>query len=67
MDIQSLSLAEAILFAEKPSESVGDEPDRFELTSEQAELLESRLSALDLDRELGDSWDDVRARIASGA
>lgn len=67
MGIQSLSMAERILLAEKLWESVRAESGQIELTSEQAGLLESRLSALELDRELGDTWEDVRGRIASGA
>jgi len=37
--------------------------EEIELTEEQVELLESRLAALDADGELGDSWDNVKARI----
>ena len=63
MDIQSLSIAERILLAEKLWESVRAKSDEIELTPEQAELLEYRLSALESDGEPGDSWENVRARI----
>lgn len=65
MDIQSLGIAERILLAEKLWESVRAESDQIELIPEQAELLESRLSALESDGEQGDSWEDVRTRIAN--
>lgn len=65
MDIQSLSTAERILLAEKLWESVRVRSDQIELTPEQAEFLESRLSALESDGEQGDSWGDVRTRIAN--
>jgi putative addiction module component (TIGR02574 family) len=63
MDIQSLGIAERILLAEKLWESVRAEYDHIQLTPEQAELLESRLSALESDGEQGDSWEHVRTRI----
>lgn len=66
MDIQSLSASERILLAEKLWESVRLKSDEIELTPEQVELLEFRLSALESDGELGDSWENVRARIANG-
>lgn len=66
MDIQSLSAAERILLAEQLWESVRLKSDDIELTPEQVELLESRLSALESDGELGDSWENVRARIVNG-
>lgn len=65
MDIQSLSVAERILLAEKLWESVRSNSDDIELTAEQVELLESRLSALESDGERGDAWETVKARIAS--
>lgn len=65
MDIQSLSMAERILLAEKLWESVRARSDQIQLTPEQAELLESRLSALESDGEQGDPWEDVRTRIAN--
>ena len=67
MDIQSLSVAERILLAEKLWDSVRSKSDDIELTAEQVELLESRLSALESDGERGDSWDNVKARIANKA
>lgn len=67
MDIQSLSVAERILLAEKLWESVRSKSDDIELTAEQVELLESRLSALESDGERGDSWETVKARIVSKA
>ena len=66
MDIQSLSTTERILLAESLWESVRLKSDEVELSPEQIELLESRLSALESDGELGDDWETVKARIANG-
>ena len=67
MDIQSLSASERILLAEKLWESVRLKSDEVELTPEQMEILGARLSALEADGELGDSWEAVKDRILSGA
>jgi putative addiction module component (TIGR02574 family) len=66
MDIQSLSASERILLAEKLWESVRARADEVDLTPEQAELLESRLTALESDGEKGDSWENVKTRIVKG-
>jgi len=63
MDIQSLSTPERILLAEQLWDSVRDKSDEIEITPEQIRLLESRLAALEADGELGDSWNNVKARI----
>lgn len=65
MNIQSLSMAERILLAEELWESVRSNSDEIEVTAEQIELLESRLTALDADGELGDSWENVKERITT--
>lgn len=67
MDIQPLSTSERILLAERLWESVRLKSDEIELTSEQIDLLESRLLALESDGDLGDSWENVRTRIVNGA
>ena len=56
-----------ILLAEKLWESVRLKSDEVELTAEQVELLETRMSALEADGDLGDSWENVKARIMNGA
>ena len=65
MDIQSLSTPERILLAEKLWDSVRNRSDEIELSKEQIQLLESRLSALESDGEFGDSWENVKARITT--
>ncbi|GAH43947.1 unnamed protein product [marine sediment metagenome] len=63
MDILSLSTPERILLAEQLWDSVRTKSDEIEITPEQTKLLESRLAALESDGDLGDSWDNVKARI----
>ncbi|MDC1288136.1 addiction module protein [Gammaproteobacteria bacterium] len=63
MDIQSLSTPERILLAEQLWDSVRDKSDEIEITPEQVKLLESRISALEVDGDIGDTWDNVKARI----
>ncbi len=63
MDIQSLSAAERILLAEELWDSVRNISDEIEVTASQVEILESRLTALEADGDLGDSWENVKSRI----
>ena len=63
MDIQSLSTPERILLAEELWDSVRTKSDEIEVTPEQIELLESRLMALETDRDHGDTWEDVKKRV----
>jgi putative addiction module component (TIGR02574 family) len=65
MDIQSLSTPERILLAEQLWDSVRSKSDEIEITPDQIKLLESRLAALESDGDLGDAWENVRARIIS--
>ena len=65
MDIQSLSTPERILLAEQLWDSVRDKSDEIEITPEQVKLLESRISALEVDGDIGDTWDNVKARITN--
>ena len=64
MDIQALSTTERILLAEQLWDSVHANSNEIELTSEQIELLDNRLAALEFDGDLGDSWENVKARIS---
>ena len=63
MDIQSLSTPERILLAEQLWDSVREKSDEIEVTPDQIKLLESRLVALESDGDLGDSWENVKARV----
>ena len=63
MYIQSLSTPERILLAEQLWDSVRDKSDEIEITPEQVKLLESRSSALEVDGDIGDTWENVKARI----
>ena len=63
MDIRSLSPADRIKLAEQLWDSVLEQPDDIELSPEQIELLESRLAAYKADGDLGDTWENVKARV----
>ena len=63
MDIQQLSTSQRIQLAEQLWDSVRFESDVIEVTPELRALLDSRLEALKADGELGDSWENVKARI----
>jgi putative addiction module component (TIGR02574 family) len=63
MDIQSLSTPERILLAEQLWDSVRDKSDEIEVTPEQIRLLEARLTALEVDGDLGDTWENVKSRV----
>ncbi len=66
MDIQSLSTPERILLAEELWDSVRTKSDEIEVTPEQIELLESRLTALASDGDYGDTWENVKKRVITG-
>ena len=65
MDIQSLSTPERILLAEQLWDSVRNKSDEINITPEQVKLLESRISALEVDGDIGDTWENVKARITN--
>jgi putative addiction module component (TIGR02574 family) len=63
MDIQSLSTPERILLAEQLWDSVRNKSDEIEVTPDQLKIIELRLAALESDGDLGDSWENVKARL----
>jgi putative addiction module component (TIGR02574 family) len=63
MNIQELTVSERILLAERLWESVSGQSASIEITDAQKHILDERLAALDIDGELGDSWDVVKNRI----
>ena len=65
MDIHSLSTQERILLAEELWDSVRTKSDEIEVTPEQIELLESRLTALASDGNFGDTWENVKKRVTA--
>lgn len=64
MNIQQLTLSEKIILAEQLWDSVRAESQTQPLSSEQKQLLDSRLDALELG-ELGDSWSEVFKRVTA--
>ena len=65
MKIQDLSTPERILLAEALWESIRTNADEVTLATAHVELPESRLKELESDGELGDSWQNVKARLLS--
>ena len=63
MNIQQLTTSEKILLAEQLWDSVRAETRAQPISSEQKQLLDARLDAIELDGELGDSWDNVFKRV----
>ncbi len=63
MNIQQLSTSEKILLIEDLWESVRAESDHSPLTEAQKLELDRRLTAFELDGDLGDTWENVRNRI----
>lgn len=63
MNIQSLSTPERILLAEQLWDSVRYKSDNIEISKELKQLLDSRLADLESDGDLGDSWEDIKAKI----
>lgn len=62
-DILKLSIAERIMMVEAIWDSIAEDQDKVELSSETKELLNGRLEAHKKDPEEGSGWDEVKARI----
>ena len=62
--LHKLSTAEKIELAEELWESVLDDQNNVEITEEQREELNKRLAQYELDKEEGDTWEVVRARVS---
>ena len=65
MEIQKLSVSERILLAEALWDSVVEQDSEIELTEEQKDELDRRLSAFEIDNDKGSDWSSVKARILS--
>ena len=65
MKIQELTISERIILAEALWDSVIDQDACIELTEEQKKELDKRLSAFEVDGDVGSEWSDVRSRILS--
>jgi putative addiction module component (TIGR02574 family) len=66
MNIQQLSTSEKILLAEELWESVRADATQEPVQSEHKEILSQRLQALEMDGDIGDSWENVFQRVANG-
>lgn len=64
MNIQQLTASEKIILVEQLWDSVRAESNTIPLTAEQQQLLDLRLSAIEMDGETGDSWEQVLARVS---
>lgn len=63
MNIQQLTTSEKIMLVEQLWDSVRAESQTTPLTNEQQQLLDTRLQAMELDGDLGASWEDVLQRV----
>lgn len=64
-DVLRLSVPERIRLAQEIWDSVVEVPEAVELTPEQAEEIDRRLSAYEKDPAQGSPWPDVKKRILS--
>ena len=62
--LHKLSTTEKIELAEELWESVLEDQNNVEITEEQREELNKRLAQYELDKEEGDTWEVVRARVS---
>ena len=65
MEIQSLTVSERIILAETLWDSVVAEDAKIELSEPQKEELDRRLTAFEIDQDIGSQWSSVKARILS--
>jgi len=65
MNLQELTNSEKILLAEDLWDSVASNELLFPITEEQKSILKKRLSKYSIDRDSGDSWQNVRNRISN--
>jgi putative addiction module component (TIGR02574 family) len=65
MNLEQLSVNEKILLAEQLWDSVRGAAEQHRLTDAQKAELDHRLAAYELDRDAGDSWENIRERILS--
>lgn len=63
--LHKLSNAEKIELAEELWESVIGDQNNVEITDEQRKELDKRLAQYELDKNEGDSWELVRARVSN--
>ncbi len=63
--LDKLSNAEKIELAEELWESVIEDQNNVEITDEQRKELDKRLAQFELDKDEGDSWELVRARVSN--
>ena len=62
--LTDLSTAEKIELAEELWESVLEDQSNVQISEEQREELDKRLAQYELDKDKGDTWELVRARIS---
>lgn len=63
--LTDLSTAEKIELAEELWESVLEDQSNVQISEEQREELDKRLAQYELDKDKGDTWELVRARIST--
>ena len=63
--LHKLSTAEKMDLVDELWDSVLEDQSGVEITEEQRKLLDKRLDAYELDKDKGDTWELVRARVSS--
>lgn len=62
-EVRKLSVAEQLKIVEEIWDGINGEGSEFPLSAEQREELDRRLADYENDRNVGSTWEDVRARI----
>jgi putative addiction module component (TIGR02574 family) len=64
-DALALSIPERIQLVEDIWDTIANEPEEIELTSEEKRIIDERLEAYHRNPDLGSPWEDVYKRIVS--
>ncbi len=64
-DALALSIPERIQLVEDIWDTIANEPEEIELTSEEKRIIDERLDAYHRNPNLGSPWEDVYKRIVS--
>lgn len=65
MELDNLSVSERIILAEALWDSVANQHDEIQLSTEQKTELDRRLAAFQSDNDQGESWEQVKTDILS--
>lgn len=63
MELENLSVSERIILAEALWDSIANQENKIELTSEQKQELDIRLSRIGKDHDIGSTWSEIKKNI----